>query len=182
MAIQVQVSGDIKRLTRHLNKVQRKVIPKVAREAINLTAKEANAESIKEVAQQVRLPQKMIRARTKVTNAKGRNLQKMRAEIDVTHRGISLNSIRLKATKRGVRAKGDRLYKGAFITKVRRTGQEIAVKRVGPRRYPLFVPRVGIRQKQMKAYEARLRGREGRERFRSAFNRRLVRELNRIGA
>tara|TARA_R110002049_G_scaffold2743_1_gene20902 strand:- start:6882 stop:7454 length:573 start_codon:yes stop_codon:yes gene_type:complete len=183
------VSGDVNKLTRHLSKTERRYIPTVSVQSVNELAKNARIDAQKKVANDMRLPLKIIRKRFDINgNVKGDRVQyykatrsKPQALLRVHHRAIPVFQIAGVQTKRGVKAKGGRLYVSAFKPKSgRRAG--FVFKRQGKARTPLFVPKVSIRAQIKQEFQKRTTGPLARNNFRRIFNRRLEKKLNTLRA
>ena len=194
MSFSIDVRSDIKELTRHLNRVQKKAIPRATVRALNETATAHRTTALKQVAKDLRIPQKNVTARfDKHGKKKGERatIQKatrfnLAATIRVHVRGIPLIQIvtaaqkrraAIKARRGGIRAAGGRRYARAFIAEA--PGGNVQVfTRLGRSRYPIGVPKIGIRKRINAAYDKSL-ARTGASTFRKRFDRLLARELAR---
>lgn len=189
MAASVTVQGDADRIVRHLNATTKTFIPTVAAQAINEVAKKARTEAQREVATKLRLPLRIIRKRVnRQGEIKGdRTLyykasrNKPTALLRVYHRGIPIHQIATSKaqTKKGVKAKGGRLYKGAFIAQGGRA-KGLALKRrssTGKQGGKLFVPKLSVKKTLEDSFDKRINGRIGRAAFSRAFARRLEARL-----
>ncbi len=198
MPVELDIRGDVKQLTRHLNAVQRRVVPRVTVRALNETATKARQEATKAVAADVKLPATVIRKRF---DAKGNlsgervvlvraNKARLKATIEVSLRGILVSQARLtrggnlvrvsgKQTSVGVKAAGGRLYKGAFYANVK--GNQIVLKRF-PNSRKTFAPRIGVRLKLLREFDQRLVSPAGIRLFRARFQRLLAFELQKLRA
>jgi hypothetical protein len=67
---ELSVKSDIKNITKHLTKVQRKIIPPAIVSALNKTGTTVNKEAIKQVREETRLPVKRIRSKLKIARSR----------------------------------------------------------------------------------------------------------------
>ncbi len=187
MALSVNVSGDLKKLTRHLNATQKRVLPSVTIQSVNQVARDARKDSIKKVATDLRLPQKNIRKRFNARGeVKGDRVQYFKASrynksalLRVYHRGISVSQIAGAQTKRGLKAKGGRLYVGAFKLKSGRL-QGLVFKRRGKKRLPVFLPRISVRAQLEDQFNRRMTGALARRNFLNIFQTKLRKRLAKL--
>lgn len=168
----------------------KKRLPTVTARAMNETAAWARKNAEKDAARELDLPLKLVRKRltvdgeVKEDRAKIRkaNRSNLTTTLDVYVRGIPVGQIALKPTKRqnkrpGVKAKGGRLYRGAFyspgavphgfVFKRRRSGR-------------LMVPKVGVREILNRFFELYLTGPAFIAEFRRRWNRLASFELEKI--
>ena len=189
MTISVNVQGDMSKIIRHLNATTEKFIPQVATQAINAVAANARRAANKEAARELRLPLSIIRKRfDRNGNAKSDRTVFFKATrfkpvalIRVYNRGIAIHQIKTGKgqNSKGVRAKGGRLYKGAFVVKGGGRARGLVLKRRTDKRYPLFAPRLSVRRTLEDAYNRYLTGPQARVAFRREFNIRMRRRLER---
>ena len=130
--VAISAKADVKRLTRNLNAIQRKEIPKATNTALNRTLKNVTTSATRQLAPFMATTQKAIRD---VLAIKKSSWRRLRASVTATHKPINLGKFKGRQTKRGVSAAAygkRRVYEGAFL----RRGNQ-ALKRTGPERYPL---------------------------------------------
>ena len=165
-----------------------KVIPVATSRAINETLVTVRKDATEEVANELRLPKTVVRKRRGASgNVVGDRVRLKRARrtslvgrAEVGLRGILVAEVAGAQTKAGVKAKGGRLYRGAFKQTVRgRTG--FVLKRITRARYPTFAPRIGVRRRLMSAFEKRITGGEGRRIFIQRYRRLMQREIRKKG-
>jgi len=168
----------------------RGTFPKIEAAAINSVAKKARTHAVREVAKTVGVSQKFIRHRfTKATTplamgpqgAKGRprvklgqaHHRRLWAILSVYSRGIPVYQVATSATKKGVKRRGKRLYKGAFATPAglvfkRRSNDQ------------LMLPKIGVRQLLRFEFTTYLQGAKAKNEFSREFNRLLTLNLKRF--
>lgn len=193
--VKLNVQIDTKELERTLNKASRDVVPRVTMRALNETATAHRATGTKEIAKDLRIPIKNLRKRfDKAGQVKGERAEiqkatrsRLVANLSVYMRGIPViqlvtaaQKVRAigKPPKGGIRAAGGRQYKRGFIAEG--TGQSVQVfVRRGKERYPLAVPKIGVRKRLTQEFdELILRG--GRAEFRRRWQRLAAYELSRL--
>lgn len=186
--LSIDVRGDVAKAKRSLSRI-RGAIPRITARAINELATYARSTTIRETARDLKLPQPVIRKTTR----KGSTVDRFRltratpryltARITARSEGIQVTDvagIQLKRKGGGVKAKGGRFYKGAF--KAPAPGGKIRVwKRRGPERLPVFLPRIGTRQKMLDAFQRKVDSPAGRTVFRQRFDRLARFELAKAG-
>jgi hypothetical protein len=131
--LEFNFKGDLKEIERHMDKVQRRAVPKAATRALNKVIGNARTEAIKKIIKHASLTGKVIRPYMGIKKATWGHL--------VAHLTVSKftpNLIRFKAiqTKQGVKAtpwKKRKLHRGAFIANKNKT----VFKRVGKSRTPI---------------------------------------------
>ena len=181
------VQVDTRELEKAFKQISKK-LPAVTARAINETAAFARKNAERETAQELRVPLKLIRKRLTVNGDIKADRSQIRrayrnrltATLDVYMRGIPVGQIAGKPTKNqrkrpGVKAKGNRLYKGGFympgaaphgfVFKRRRSGQ-------------LMMPKVGVREKLEKQFEKYILGSQGTNEFKRRWNRLAQYELS----
>ena len=160
-----------------------KRIPRYAATALNETATFIRKEGIRQVAKELRLPVSIVGKRFDLLGNQKANRVLLRratagnltATLNTYVRGIPVFQVAGLQTKRpggGVKAKGGRFYQGAFKAK------GLVFKRRSPDRYPLMLPKIGVRQILNRTF-ADLFDREGRRIFARRLGRRLQFELTR---
>lgn len=191
--LKLDVRRDVKKLTRHLSKLEKRIVPRVTARAINEVAVNARSQAIKEVARSKNLPQKNIRNRfDKYGRKKGERtrLKKAKASYQVATLSVYMRGIPaiqlvtrsqqvrsiLKRPRGGVRAYGGRRYERAFVEQASAGNAQLFVRR-GRGRTPLGVVKVGVRRALTKTYDDKV-GNSGKE-FRRRFNRILSHQLAR---
>lgn len=185
MALTLKVKVEMNEAARLFPQIAKR-LPSLTRDAINRTATIAERESVQKVAADLKILIKFIRNRYDLQgNAKSKRIKvrrattsRLTAELDVYMRGLPVTQVAGAQIKRpggGVKATGGRFYKGAF----RARGQ--ASKRRGPERTPLMLPKIGLRQRLRKEFDARVTGVQGMATFRREYNERISRALARAG-
>jgi len=182
--IKVTVKGDVKKLTRHLTKVQRKIIPAVTTQSVNEVTRVGRMEAIKDTARQMKLPTKFIRKQfykqgnttTDRIIYKRMTRGRKTALLRVWHSGVPVYAIAGAQTKKGVKAKGGRLFKGAFKQ------HGLVHRRTSDKRYPIEITHVPIQRRLNREVAKRVSGNAGHVRFRAVFVKRLKARLARAQA
>lgn len=187
----LSVKVDTRELERAFKKINKR-IPSVTARAINESATWARSRSEKETAAALSLPLKQIRKRFKITGEvkedrtrlRKANRTRLTATLDIYVRGIPVGQIAAKPTKRqnrrpGVKAKGGRLYRGAFyapgasphgyVFKRRKSGQ-------------LMMPKIGVRRIIDNRFKKYLISFIGTAEFRKRWQRLALFELSKISA
>lgn len=186
--ISLSVKEDTRELERLFRRLERTVIPRVTSRALNEFAAYARTHGSRAVAQDLRLPLQLIRKRLdKNGNVKGDRIlltratrNRLVATLTVYVRGIPVTQIAGAQTRRGVRAKGGRLYVGAFHTRLRETGQRVVLKRFPQAgRYPTFLPRIGVKKDLEAQFERIITSPEGIAEYRRRWERLATLELER---
>ena len=185
----VSVKVDTKDLEKAFSKVK-KNLPRATARAINETANWSKSNAEKDTAAQLRIPQKLVKKRLDVkggvksdrTTVRKANKNRLSSTLDVYVRGIPVGQVANKPTKRqnrrpGVKAKGGRLYQGAFyapgaaphgfVFKRRRSGQ-------------LMMPKIGVRQTIDKRFMHYIVGNVGIAEYRRRWERLAKFELSKI--
>ncbi len=165
-------------------------LPSLTRNAINRTATWAEREATAAVAKQLKLPVKFVRnrltrdgsvkeRRTTIRRATTANLN---ATLEVYMRGLPVYQVALPMQRRagGVKAKGGRFYPGAFRPQ-KGSKEGLVFKRMGPRRVPLMMPKIGLRERLHKEFDKRISGAEGIAFFRREYAEQLKRGAARYG-
>ncbi len=191
MPIEINVTGDVKRLQKDLRAI-RDAVPKITYRAINELATWARKETIDTTAKTLRLPRLTIAKTTRrgVKRDRFRLTKAVRANATATLRviseGIQVTDVAGAHTGRkpgqggGVKAKGGRFYKGAF--KAPAPGGKIRVwKRKGKARLPIFLPRIGTRDAMLRTFDRRINSGQGADVFRQRFQRLAALELAKAG-
>lgn len=189
MTSAVTLTGDTKKLERHLSRLNKSAVNTVAVQSVNQHAKNIRKEAIKAVSQELKLPQKVIRNRIgldgQVTGPRTQYFKATRANktalLRVHHRGIPVAVVKGAKTRRGIKAKGGRLYTKAFIPP---SGPKmgLVLQRRKESRYPLFVPKIPVRAQLKGAYEKRIFGPRGRRNFEIIYNQKLRKKIATIRA
>lgn len=194
MAIGISVVGDVKEISRDLAAIK-KSIPRITGTSLNQLATWARSQVIAETAREMRLPKSVvsqtIRTKKGVSTPTPRfrlvraSTYKPIAELIAVSKGIQVTDIagawvgRKPGQGGGVKAKGGRFYKGAF--KAKAAGGTVRVwKRTGKERLPIFLPRVGINERLIRAFNTRVAGLSGTAEFRRLFKAAADRELAKL--
>lgn len=194
--INLQVKSEMNAAARRFPQL-RAEIRKLTARAINETAAWAKADALRATAKERDLPLRAVRNRldirggikedrAKVFTAGESNLQ---ATLRVWMRGIPISQLGnrqvnpwnkpgAKHNKSGGGIKvtqGNRFYEGAFRAK------GLVFKRSGTSKFPIFVPKIGLRLTLTKAFNARISGPLGLATFRKRFDGQLRAALGRLG-
>lgn len=178
--ITINVTGDVKRLSKDLGKIK-SAIPRITSKAVNELSVWAKDETINKVASNLKLPKQVISRTTRGGRKVPRfALRRARvgypvATLNIISSGIQVTDVagawigKKPGQGGGVKAKGGRFYKGAF--KGRSAGGTVRVfKRRGPARGNLFLPRIGTRVEMGRVYARYIEGDIGRRVFKDRFN------------
>ena len=185
----VSVKVDTRELEAAFKKINRR-LPRVTARAINEAAKFARSRSEKEIAKALRVPLKLVRKRldvkgevkedrTRLTRA---HAGRLAALFSVYVRGIPVGQIANKPTKRqnrrpGVKARGGRLYRGAFYAPGAAPHGFVFKRRPSGR---LMLPKVGVRKLLSARFYNYTVGRPGLLEFRKRWQRLAQFELSKI--
>ena len=170
---------QIKRLEKKLKAIAEKENPRAVTAALNKMAKPLTTSVAKAVAQQEKIPVKVVRPRVVHHRA---TINRQATYIKSFARGINaarlLSDSRLnKSMGRGTSKKGvtvaGRNFKGAFINRVQRNGNVFVMTRRGKARYPVDVIRIPI-DEALLSVQLPL----ARDRFRNTFEKFYLHELN----
>lgn len=141
MTIQFKVKGDIKRMTRDLNKVQRKIVPKVTSQAMNKTLAKMRTQWVREMAARLGIQQKLLRQQSIMFRT---NPFKLRASLLGLVAGIRISRFSGTARETGTGAKkGKRFFEGGFIATMP-SGHTSIFQRKGRPRLPIKEPVVSL--------------------------------------
>jgi len=185
----ITVKVDTSQLDAAFKEIKKR-LPTVTARAINETTAWAKKNAEKDAARELDVTLKLIRKRLKVTGevkedrarVRKANRSHLTSSLEVYVRGIPVGQIAAKPTKRqnrrpGVKAKGGRLYRGAFyapgavphgfVFKRRRSGR-------------LMMPKVGVRKVLERFFELYTAGPAGVAEFRRRWNRLASFELSKI--
>lgn len=181
--INISVTADTKSLVRETKLIKAKIAKTTAR-AINETLSWARSQASKEVATDLRLPQKIIKKRIDMHGkVKGdratisrAHRNKPLATITVYTRGIPVGQVAGAQTKRGVKAKGGRMYVGAFRAVKKSNGQPLVLKRFpqaenASSKTKTFTPKIGVHNKLRAAFAKRLEDGSATAEYRKRFSR-----------
>jgi len=194
MPATLDVRLDIREVEKMLSKLEGNQGKTAIARAINDTTKKAKSQSVKDAAKKLRLPQKIvgkrfnIRGQVKADRAVLRKAypNRLTSDLIVYMRGIPVFQIANKAPptgkqrKGGVKAKGGRFYKGAFYAPF--GGSTKVFKRMTKNRYPVMVPKVGVRKLLDSLFVKYTSGYVARSHFRKNYERHIRLLLERIGA
>lgn len=192
MPLELNVTGNLDVITRDIKKIKAS-IPRLTQTSINALGTWARREVIKETSKELRLPVKAISQTIRNGKAVPRfTLYKARAGTPVVRlvaisAGIQVTDIagnwigRKPGQGGGVKAKGGRFYKGAF--KAPAPGGTIRVwkRKPGSKRLPIFLPRVGVNDRMIRAFDAKVAGIPGSDEFNRLFRLATERELRKLG-
>jgi len=185
----ITVNVDTRQLEDAFKEIKKR-LPTVTARAINEFSTWSKKNAEKDTARELELPLKLVRKRLKVTGevkedrtrVRKANRTHLTSTLEVYVRGIPVGQIAAKPTKRqnrrpGVKAKGARLYRGAFyapgavphgfVFKRRRSGR-------------LMMPKVGVRKVLERFFELYTMGPAGIAEFRRRWNRLASFELSKI--
>lgn len=163
----------------------------LARNAINRTVTWAEREAIAAVSKELRLPVKFVRNRLtrdgavkeRRTVIRRATVASLNASLEVYMRGLPVYQVAGLEVRRkggGVKAKGGRFYRGAFRPGAGRAAGTV-LKRMGPSRTPLMMPKIGLREHLRKEFDRRIQGAEGQAYFRAEYAEQLRRGAARYG-
>ena len=186
MAISIDVRTDIKEASKYLNKIQKQAIPRVTARALNKTVTSHRNLGLKQVAKELRLPQRNVTSRfdkngkkkAERATVKKANKNNLEAEISVYARGIPVVQVISKAQKAraaikprkgGIKAAGGRTYKRVFVAEAK-GGNVQVFTRLGKSQYEVGVPKIGVREAIKMAYNKAM-GKTGLKVFRKEFDR-----------
>lgn len=165
--------------------------PTLLASTLNRVATVAKRETINAVAKDLRLPRRVVANRLgrdgrikedrfRLTRASRFNLN---VSLSVYARGLPVYQVaghQLRRKGGGVKAKGGRFYQGAFkVASGRHAG--MVFKRRGPERRPVFMPKIGVRQKLRKRGDEYIVEPRGQEIFRRMYYERLRIEMGKYG-
>ena len=140
MTIVVSVKGDVKAITKDLDKVQRKIVPQVTARALNTTARDVRKVGIRKLAGVLGVPQKFIRSKFDKFGAKGKDriyIRKARtrelfAIILFSTTGIPAILLRARQNRKGVQTNSG-FFKSAFIAKGKGGARQVFKRKSRPR-------------------------------------------------
>lgn len=139
---------DVRKLARKLSDISQTAVPKADYAALRKTSSRIKTRVVKDVAGDVKVPQKHIRKRlytkVKVTRdyRRGR-ITGYRRDIPVISLGIVQTAMNRRTGANTLKI-GGKSYPGAFINRIRSSGQWQVMKRKGSKRYPIEVLTVKI--------------------------------------
>lgn len=184
MPVELDVRVQMNDAARKFPQLRHK-IPVWAAQELNKLAVSVRSRAIKETASDLKLPQSIVRYRIDLNGQKkGDRIRLTKANRSylvarlITHaRGIPLSSVaglqtRPRGGGGGVKAKGGRFYQGAFKQK------GLGFKRTTKERFPLMVPKIGVREKIDGIMQRSFSG-WARAEFRQRMERRMVAEMAR---
>ena len=185
----ISVKLDTRELERAFQQINKR-LPAVTARAINETATWVKTNGQKDTANELDVPLKLVRKRLKVsgevkedrTKIRRANRSRLSADIVVYVRGIPVGQIAAKPTKRqnrrpGVKARGGRLYRGAFYAPGASPHGYVFKRRQSGR---LMMPKVGVRNVLNRYFELYVSGPAGISEFRRRWNRLAIFELSKI--
>lgn len=154
MSVSFSVKGDVERVMRSLNDMQRKEIPGAVSAALNRAITRTHTQVIREVAAEVKAPQKVVRKRVlfqKRDRASARNwvagvwaaTSALPAALVGTVRAKSQKGIPIRARSKTIRV-GKYNFPGAFIINWPKSGKLGIYHRTGKPRYPVKEERIPI--------------------------------------
>lgn len=186
--MQFDVRGDVSKIERRLNALQRDLIPLSVVQGLNKALVSVRSEAVKQVAEATGLKQKTVRDKIDLVRA---TRQTMMGKVDA-RKGRATNLIELVPAHRqnprsfrtrdgrgrykwqGVEAKAwgkSRVYRGTFIGSGKGSGKPLVYARTGPGRNAKLKAIAGpsIRKEFIRAKVQESLRRLGRQRFRTEF-------------
>ncbi len=133
----INLRGDVKDITKHLDKTQRWVIPQAVPAAINKTAGQVNTQVRREISKKLGIPQKHFKSRIKLYRATRRNWSSknwigLKTKIPVS-KVYKSNSRQISYAKGKLNIPGNKL----FGAKMPKSGHEGVYYRKGSKRLPI---------------------------------------------
>lgn len=185
MPVTLRVKVEMNQSARLFPQIARR-LPSITRDAINKTATIAERESVQVVSKDLRIPIRFIRnrydrsgaAKAKRVEIRRATTSRLAADLSVYVRGIPVTQIAGAQIRRpggGVKATGGRFYQAAFRAKGN------VFKRRSDARLPLMVPKIGVRDKLRREFDARVTGLQGIATFRREYQSRIRAQLARYG-
>lgn len=173
--LRVSVRADVRRVGRDLDRVQRRIVPQVAAQALNRAAAAVRTATVREVSGAKSVRQKLVRGRVRVRKA---SKMKLTAWINVRPGPMPVVLTgNARQTRSGAKV-GRRLIAGGFVAQGRR---RVAVfKRDGAARLPISEQMIEM-QPEIGAFTERNVRTVGRDRFRREFSRTLAYRLRKKG-
>lgn len=143
--IDISVTFDVKKVTRQLNRIERKLIPKATVTALNRTAKNVESTAIKEIAKETGIKRKAVKKQIKIFRAgKARLIAIVKASGRATNliEFITSAKTNTKAFRKkvGVIAKAwgkKKEYRGTFIGTGKSSGKFLVYARTSKSREPI---------------------------------------------
>ncbi|CAM3939514.1 phage tail protein [Xenorhabdus thuongxuanensis] len=151
----------VEQAIKNLNQLSHRLVPTATAQAVNRVAARTMSRSVKRVARETRIPQKLIRQRVRFRRASSHRTPP-RARL-VVNRGnlpaIALGHVRLQLSRRkgtpfgrgSVLKAGRFTFKNAFIQRLA-NGRWHILQRQGPARYPIDVVKIPLVTPLTKAY------------------------------
>lgn len=137
----ISVKGDFERMKARASAIEREVLPGAMNAALNRGGARGVTESVREAAQEERIPQRKLKGRVRSVRS---NFRTMSFRAYVSRQTITYHSLgNPRQTRTGVTVGNGRMRRrlqGAFIANTRSGHQQI-FRRKGAERYPLEVPR-----------------------------------------
>jgi hypothetical protein len=187
MTINIQTKLDDTQVRKMFKALGAKPMNRVNVRAQNEVMTKARTKSIRAVSKSEKLPQKFIRYRfdgqgnKKADRAKLKkgNVRNLTSVLTVYMRGLPVGAVAGAQTKQGVKAKGGRLYKGAFKATTA-AGQGVVLKRRSKKRTPTMMPKIGLRGQLQKQFERNILSRQAQREYQRIYSRLGQLELNRL--
>jgi hypothetical protein len=176
MSIRISVRGDARDVTRHLNKLQRKLVPAAVVSSLTGTAREIRKAGLKWGKDRFSVPASALNKRSTVRRASRSNWS---ASVSLNYRGMNPGRVfkTAKETKSGVRA-GSHSFPHAFLVHGR-YGHRYVAEREGKRRMPIESQLIALDQLAQRFQRLTTTG--GARIFRRLFTASLKRALQRKG-
>jgi len=178
--LSVSVKFDTKTLTRGLNGIQKKAIPKATKMALNRTAANVKSIAVKEVSKKTGLKSSLVRKHISITKAKNNQLT---ARVRATTGRLNLREFGARQTRKGVTAKikgVKQIIHGAFIINGFAGGR--VFKRSSKKRLPIKQATApGVTWGFIQPLVDSVMKNTAKEKFKLHFRSRMNEELRRLG-
>lgn len=133
MPATMSFKADVRQVERMLFGLEKKAVPKAARQSINRTIKTVQTRAVRQISRETSLQQKLMRRRMRIIQARG---GRMLATLIAEAWSPNLASFNARQTKQGVRARvwgASKLHRGAFMANQGRT----VFRRTSKKRLPI---------------------------------------------
>ena len=182
------VQVDTKELEKAFKLIAKK-LPSATAATLNKTANNAKKNAIRNVAGAVNVPEKLLRTKFTAKGIKRGERHRLHrakpsrliASMFVYMRGIPVGRVAGKPPKRrsrGVKARGGRLYKGAFYSGNAQPHGFVFKRRNSTK--SLMMPKIGVRDRLEKQYNYYLLGAEGIRFFKREWNKAAQKKLDKL--
>ena len=131
--VKIDVIADTKKMTKHLNELQRKTVPKVTMRALNTAAARYQVAAARKIAMTKGLRVGLVKKRLRVRKARKNDLNSRVTGLLL--RVLAKNLGKPRQTKTGAKV-GKFIFPGAFVQTMP-SGKELALKRLGAKRLPI---------------------------------------------